>query len=352
MVLNFRSKDSKPFVGIDISSRMVRVIQISHRADRYQVEAYSALTLPDDVIIDKEIVESEQIADVIERAYNLANPAGKQVVIAVPSSAAITKVVEMDRDLNEEEREVQLRMDAEQHIPYPLDEASLDFEVLQPARTPGRVEVLLVASRTETVDRRAELIDIAGLKPRIVEVESFAVERAYQMMLDSLPLGVRVVGILDIGHHQMTLHVLDGGKMVYSREQSFGGIQLTQEIQDRYGLSREDAEIAKIERNLPDDYDTEILFPFMNALAQQTIRSIKAFFSSSQYTDIDHLLLAGGGANIAALPKLLQDELGYRVTVANPFLRMSVAPQVNAKRLESDAPALLVACGLALRSVN
>ncbi|KAF7275637.1 hypothetical protein GWI33_011473, partial [Rhynchophorus ferrugineus] len=190
---------------------------------------------------------------------------------------------------------------------------------------------------------RVEVIELAGLSPKIIDVESYAMERSYAILADSLPMGAKLVGVLDIGHTQTTLTVLDQGKVIYSREQSFGGRQLTQEIQQRYGLSYAEAGFAKKERNLPDDYEIEVLYPFIDALTQQAARSLQFFFSSSSYSEIDHLLLAGGGANILGLSKLLQDNLGYRVTVANPFLHMGYAPQVDVKKLENDAPSLLVA---------
>lgn len=352
-MLKLNSKASKGVVGIDISSTSVKLIQLSEKNGKFKVEAYGVLPLAENDVMDKTIMQPENVGEVLERTYNLANPSLKQVAAAVPTISAITKIIEMDADMNDDEREVQIRMDAEQYIPYPLDEVSLDFEILKiNDRNPNKVDVLLVATRTENIEKRVEVVELAGLKAKIVDVESYALERAYALLADSLPMGANLVGVLDIGHTQTTLTVLDRGKVIYSREQSFGGKQLTQEVQQRYGLSYAEAGFSKKERNLPDDYETEILYPFMDALAQQAARSLQFFFSSSQYSEIDHLLLAGGGANIHGLPKLLQDNLGYRVTVANPFLRMSYAPQVDVKKLENDASSLLVASGLALRSFD
>lgn len=244
-------------------------------------------------------------------------------------------------------------MDAEQYIPFPLDEVSLDFEVL-PDRlaNPTRVNVLLVATRTENVETRVEVLELAGLTPKVADVESYAMERAFGVFADTLPMGVNTVGILDIGHTMTTLSVMQNGKIIYTREQVFGGKQLTQDVQTRYGLSFEEAGRAKKERSLPDDFDTEVLEPFLEALVQQAARSLQFFFSSSQFNEIDHILLAGGNANIPGLPKLLQQKLGYRVTTANPFLQMGFSPQVDIKKIENDASSLMVACGLALRSFD
>lgn len=353
MVLKLNSKSSRGVVGVDIGSTSVKLIQLGQKEGKYHVEAYGALPLAENDVLDKNIMQAENVGEILERVYNLANPSSKEIAAAVPTVAVITKVIEMDADMGMDEREVQIRMDAEQYIPYPLDEVSLDFEIIRVnEKNPNRVDVLLVATRSENVEHRAEVIELAGLKPKIMDVDSYALERAYALLADSLPIGTKLVGVLDVGHTHTTLTVLNQGEVIYSREQSFGGKQLTQEIQQRYGLGLEEASYAKEERNLPDDYETEVLYPFMDALAQQAARSLQFFFSSSQFSEIDHLLLAGGSAQIPGLSKMLQDNLGYRVTLANPFLRMSYAPQVDAKKVERDASALLVACGLALRSFD
>lgn len=177
---------------------------------------------------------------------NLANPQSQNVAVAVPTSMVIHKVIEMDADMSDEEREVQIRMDAEQYIPFPLDEVSLDFEVLQDKlAVSNRVNVLLVATRTENIDSRIEVLEIAGLSPKIADVESYAIERAFDVFSDTLPIGANMVGVLDIGHTMTTLSVMQNGKIIYTREQVFGGKQLTQDVQNRYGLSYEEAGRAR-----------------------------------------------------------------------------------------------------------
>ena len=353
MVLKLNSKSSRGVIGVDIGSTSVKLIQLDRKDAKYQVEAFGTLPLAENDVLDKNIMQAENVGEILERVYNLANPSTKEVAAAVPTVTVITKVIEMDADMGDDEREVQIRMDAEQYIPYPLDEVSLDFEIIRiNEKNPNHVDVLLVATRSENVENRSEVIELAGLKPKIMDVDSYALERAYALISDSLPIGTKLVGVLDIGHSQTTLTVLNQGEVIYSREQNYGGKQLTHEIQQRYGLGLEEATYAKEERNLPDDYETEVLYPFMVGLAQQAARSLQFFFSSSQYSEIDHLLLAGGGAQIPGLSKLLQDNLGYRVTLANPFLRMGYAPQVDAKKIERNASSLLVACGLALRSFD
>ena len=352
-MLRLYRKPSKGLVGVDISSTTVKLLELSVKNGRYWVESYAVMPLPENSVVEKSILNPEAVADALERVVNLANPHTTHVAIAVPTSMVIHKIIEMDADMSDEEREVQIRMDAEQYIPFPLDEVSLDFEVL-PDRlaNPNRVNVLLVATRTENVDTRVEVLELAGLAAKVADVESYAMERAFSVFADTLPMGANTVGILDIGHTMTTLSVMQKGKIIYTREQVFGGRQLTQDIQSRYGLSFEEAGRAKKERTLPDDYDTEVLEPFLDAVVQQAARSLQFFFSSSQFNEIDHILLAGGNANIPGLAKLLQQKLGYRVTIANPFLQMGFSPQIDIKKIENDASSLMVACGLALRSFD
>lgn len=352
-MLRLYRKPSKGLIGVDISSTSVKVLELSVKNNRYWVESYALVPLPEGSVVEKNILNPEAVGDALERAVNLANVQSTDVALAVPTSMVITKIIEMDADMNDDEREIQIRDDAEQYIPFPLDEASLDFEVL-PDRlaNPNRVNVLLVATRIENVAARAEALELGGLTPKIADVESFAIENAFKVFSDTLPMGVNTVGILDIGHTMTTLSVMQNNKVIYTREQVFGGKQLTQEIQNRYGLSFEEAGRAKKSRTLPDDYDIEVLEPFLEAVVQQAARSLQFFFSSSQFNEIDHILLAGGNANIPGLAKLLQQKLGYRVTIANPFLQMGFSPQIDIKKIENDASSLMVACGLALRSFD
>jgi type IV pilus assembly protein PilM len=212
---------------------------------------------------------------------------------------------------------------------------------------------LLAASRTENIELRTDTLVIANLTAKIVDVEAYAMERAFDLLVDSLPCGRDgTVAIIDIGASMTTLSVVNDGKIIYTREQMFGGKQLTEEIQRRYGLSFEEAGRLKKEGGLPDDYEVDVLRPFKEAVVQQVTRSLQFFFSSSQYNDVDHILLAGGTASIGGLADVVQEKLGTAVSVANPFVHMSFAPQINAAAISNDAPSLMIACGLALRSFD
>ena len=351
-IFSFLDRQAKPTLGIDITSSTVKLLELSKSASGYKVESYLVKPLAANTVVEKNINNVDDLADVIRKVVGQAKVKTKDVAVAVAGSAVITKVIEMPDDLSEEAMESQLSVEADQYIPYPLDEVALDFELIGPSdANPGQIDVLLAACRRETVDLRSEALELAGLRPRIVDVEVFAVERAFKLIAAQMEdLGEQVVAIADIGATMMTLSVLVEGATLYTREQSFGGKQVTEEIQRRYGLSLEEAGQAKKQGGLPEDYELEILGPFKEALVQQISRSLQFFFSSSQYNYVDQLVLAGGVAAMEGLRDEVEEKLGLPTMIANPFANMAVSNKVNAVSLAMDAPAMLIATGLALRS--
>lgn len=352
-MLPFLGKKAQMLLGIDISSTAVKLLELSKSGDRYRVESYGVEPLPANAVVEKNIADVEGVGDAMARLVGRARPGTKQAAVAVAGSAVITKVIDMDASLNDDEMERQLRADADQYIPFPLDEVRMDFEVMGPVEdNPERAEVLLAASRTENVEMRTDALEIGGLQAAVVDVEAYAMERAFQLVLPQLPDSgeLETVAVFDIGATMTTLNVLHQGRTVYTREQLFGGKQLTEEIQRRYGISMDEAGLAKKTGELPDDYESEVLQPFKDAVVQQVNRSLQFFYGSTQFNEVDYILLAGGSAAIEGLAELVEEKVGAPCSVANPFTDMTLANKVNANAIAGDAPALMIACGLALRS--
>ncbi len=349
-------KGKKPaLLGLDISTTAVKLLELSRSGGRYRVESYAVEPLPPNSVVEKNISDVEAVGEAIRRAVKRSGTRLKHAAAAVAGSAVITKVISMQAALSDLDMESQIELEADQYIPYPLDEVNLDFEVLGPSEgDPERVEVLLAASRRENVEVRVEAIQVAGLTARVMDVEAYAMENAFTLIGAQMPgRGVdKTIAVVDIGATMTTLNVLHDNKTIYTREQVFGGKQLTEEIQRRYGLSYEEAGMAKRQGGLPDNYVPEVLEPFKEAMAQQVSRSLQFFFSSSQYNSVDHIVLAGGSSSISGVDELIEHKLGVPTTVANPFADMSLAPRVKAQVLSNDAPALMIACGLALRSFD
>jgi type IV pilus assembly protein PilM len=348
------NKKANTLLGIDISSTSVKLLELSRQGDRYRVEAYAVEPLPASAVIEKNIAELEGVGQALSRVLVKARTSVKNVAVAVSGSAVITKTIEMDAGLSDDEMESQLKIEADQYIPYPLDEVAIDFEVQgASARNPERVNVLLAACRKENVEVREAVLTLAGLTARVVDVEAYALERSFGLLASQLAASKeRLVAVVDIGATMTTLSVLFNGRIIYTREQLFGGRQLTEEIQRRYGLTVEQAGLAKKQGGLPDDYVREVLQPFREALVQQVSRSLQFFFASGQYHSVDQILLAGGTASVSGLDRLIEQQLGTPTLVANPFFEMTLSSKVNAAALTSDAPAMMIACGLALRSFD
>ncbi len=353
--MSWFNRGQSTVLGIDISTAAIKLLELSRTGARYKVENYAVSPLPQDAVVDKNIANIEAIASAIKSAVKQSGTKNKDVCVAVAGSSVMTKMITMPASLTDEEMEEQILVEADQYVPYSLDEVSLDFEVQGVSETnPDMVDVLLAASRKENVADRVEVLEKAGLKAKIVDVEAFAMENAFTLLADQLPEAVdsQTIAIADIGATMSTLNVLHESRTVYTREQGFGGKQLTEEIQRRYGLSYEEAGLAKKHGGLPDNYVADVLDPFKNAMVQQIARSLQFFVSSSANRSIDSIVLAGGCASISGIEKIVEQSLGIPTYVANPFINMALSNRVKPQSLSNDAPAMMIACGLALRSFD
>ena len=242
MKFNLFTESTPPLVGVDISSTAVKMVELSDNGrGGYKLEGYSISALPKEAIVDGNIGDLEKVVDGVKLAWKLLGSREKRVALALPASAVISKKVLMSAGLREEDMEVQVEAEANQYIPFSLDEVNIDFQVIGAApNNPDEVEVLIAAARKEKIEDRVAAAEGAGLKVTVMDVENYATEAAYSLVASQLPNSGReqTVMIVDIGASMMHVNVLHDNKSVYMRDQSFGGGQLTQEIQRRFGLSR------------------------------------------------------------------------------------------------------------------
>lgn len=346
-------EQSAPLIGIDISSAAVKVLQLSQTAGRYRVEHYGVEPLPPNSVNDKNITQVEVVGAAIKRAVAKSGSKSKYAAVAVSGSSVITKVITVTGGLDEVSMEQQVFDEASNHIPYQMDEVSLDFEELGPIPNTDSVQVMIAAARTENVEARQAALEYAGLTAKVVDVEVFAVENAFKLISNQLDIPAGgLTAIVDIGANLTTLNIIKDGRSIYSRDQVFGGKQLSDEIMRRYGLSFNEAGAAKKLGGLPESYESEVLEPFKEGVAQQISRLLQFFYSGSDYTRVDQIVLAGGCAAISGMDRVVEQHLGVGTVVANPIASMTVSPRVQAHALAADAQALLIACGLALRSFD
>ena len=351
--LSVFSNKAKPLIGLDISSSAVKMVELSGSdKDGYRVERYAVEPLPKDVVSDGNIVNLEVASETVRRAWKRLSTSTRNVAMALPASAVITKKIIVPAGLREEELEIQVESEANQYIPFALEEVNLDFQVIGPAPSgPEELELLIAASKKDKVEDRVAVAEAAGLKAAVMDVESYAALSAFELIQGQLGEDVenQLVALIDIGANVMNLSVLKNAQQIYSREGAFGGAQLTQDIARQYGMSFEEAEAAKRSGSLPEDFEPELLRPFLENMALEISRALQFFFTSTQYSKVDHIVLSGGCAAIAGADEAVAARTQVGTVVANPFGNMTLSDKVRAKYLQMDASAMMVACGLALR---
>ncbi len=342
-------------LGLDISTAAVKLLELSKVGTRYRVESYAVAPLPQEAFVDKSFANTDIIAEAIKSAAKQSGTRLREACVAVSGSAVMSKVIMIPASMDDDEIEDQVLDEASQYVPYALDEVNLDFEVQRVNEAnPQMLDVLLVASRKENVNERVETLTKAGLKTKIVDVEAFAIENAFMLLTDQFEGSTegKTFAVADVGATMATLSIVHNGHTVYTREQGFGGKQLTEEIQRRYGFSYEEAGLAKKRGGLPESYVADVLEPFKRAMVQQISRSMQFFISSSANRAVDGIVLAGGCASIPGIDSLVEQTLGITTIIANPFISMALSNKVKPQALSVDAPALMLACGLALRSFD
>jgi type IV pilus assembly protein PilM len=350
-LLELFKKNTKAVLGIDISSSSIKLLELSKHGEKFQVERYASRPLPEGAVVEKNIANLDAVGEEMEKLASIAKSQSSRAAVAVSGSAVITKIIELNASLTDAEMENQITVEADQYIPYPLEEVAIDFERQKPSRkNEGMVEVLLAACKKENVDGRVEALEMGGFEAMYVDIEAYAMERAFRLLCEQMDLDPSgIVAIMDIGATMTTIYILKDGASIYTREQVFGGARLSQAVQSHYGLSAAEAEKAIMENELPESYAGEVLEPFREELVEQLSRSLQFFFSSSQYNDVDTIVLAGGAASTLGLAEKMQEALSTRTVVANPFAKMSIGSKVNKGQLRNDAASLMMACGLAMR---
>lgn len=342
-----------PLIGADISSSSIKMVELAEAGKgMYRVERYAFEPLPKDSVVDGNINNLDAVSEALKRCHKRLGSSVKNLAMALPNAAVISKKILVPAGQREEELELQVETEANQYIPFALDEVNLDFQVLGPApNSTEDVEVLIAASRKEKIEDRIAAAEVAGLKAVVMDVDIFASQTSFELIESQFSDKGKDqnFAIVDVGATMMNVNVLRNGQSIYMREQPFGGNQLTQEIQNRFGLSPEEAEAAKRAGGLPENYESEVLQPFMDMLGLEVARALQFFFTSTQFNQVNHIVLSGGCAAIPGIEEVVTKRTQVNTVVANPFASMAVSSKIKPRQLTQDAPSLMVACGLAMR---
>lgn len=346
-------KKNRALLGVDFSTTSIKVLELSRSAGGYAVESYAVEPLPDGAVVDKELRDAGALGQALARAVKRSGTRVKDCAMAVSSSIIIARTLRLSSKLSEAELEGQVKVEADQFIPYNLEDVSLDFQVLGDTESsPGLLDVLVVASRREHIESRVAIAEAAGLDLQLVDVESYAVERTTTLMLEQTEDHLRrpVVAVVDVGATATTVYVLSQGLgVIYTRELDFGGRVLTEQIMRRYELDWAEAGRQKVQGGLPADYAATVLEPFKQNMVDQVQRLLQYFYATRPQANIDQIFLGGGCASVRGVDRMLQEATGTPVVIANPFKGMSIGKRINQERFLNDVPATLPAVGLALR---
>ena len=350
---SFFSRGPAPLLGIDVSSSSVKLVELGrNRAGELVLERCAIEPLERGWVADGNIEKFEEVVEAVRRVVRKSGSKTKDVALALPAAAVITKKIVLPGGLSDMELEAQVESEANQYIPFALDEVSLDFCVIGPsANSVGDSDVLIAASRKEKVTDRRGLAEAAGLKPVIMDVEPYASRLAAARVIETLPNhGVdSMVALFEVGAVTTSMQVMRNDDVLYERDQAFGGAQLTQLIVRQYGFSAEEAEVKKRSGDLPDDYQASVLAPFIATMAQEVGRALQFFFTSTPYNKVDHILMAGGSAAIPGLTEAITRQTSFACMVVNPFDGMEMASSVHSRKISREAPSYLTSTGLALR---
>ncbi len=350
----FGIKSSSQLIGLDISSTSVKLLELTRQRGGLRVESYAVEPLPVNSVNEKTIQDIEAVGEAVRRAVKKSGTKATRAAVAVSGSAVITKIISMPASLSESDMEMQIQLEAEQHIPYSIEDVNIDFQVMgETAGKADKVDVLLAATKSENIEDRVTTLKMAGLKPAVVDIEPYTIEHSLEMLAggdENLMNGT--VAVIDVGATMTSLNVMQNRQLIYTREQAFGGKLLTEEIMRRYGLSYQDAGRAKRVGGLPEGYEQDVLEPFKQSIAQHINRYLQFYYSSSQDTQVDEIILAGGSSSIDNIDQYIHEQIGTPTSIAQPFSMVELAKGVDRDRLVQDGPAMMIACGLALRGVE
>lgn len=336
-------------LGIDISSSAVKLVEMTRKGREYRIESYAVAALPEGVCNEKDIVEPEPVGEAIRKVIKDSRTRLRHCALAIPTSMAINKIITMPSSIPMAEMETQISLEADQHIPYAMEEVNYDFEVLGPSfNNPNTVDVLLAGTRTENVEVRVAAAEMAGLTVDIVDTETHALELVLRTLTEELQQ-YESVALVDFGATMTGITVFEKGRLTFSREQAFGGRQLTEQIMQRYGLSWHEAGLAKKEGNLPENYISEVLEPFKENMVRHLHRFLQFYYASSQRDSVNQILISGGCARIPGVDEQIQTVIGTPVKIVNPFQKVALSNKVSPVRFTNDMQTLLIAAGLSLR---
>ena len=343
--------DSGPLVGLDVGHNAIKMVLLDTGTSSHQglrLNRYSSQLLPKGAMRDGSILDEEAVSEAIRKAWTkLASPTNR-VVFSMPNNMVLSRTV-MLTESQMDDVEAIVESEVSGFVPFPVEEVSWDFAEISSGSTQGEHELIICAAKREKVEERLAVIEMAELEPSVATADSLGLFAALSG-IEEYETG-KVVAMFDLGTHKTSCMVVKNNRQIYYREQDFGGIRMNRDLQKRFGLNHDDAEVAKRDRVLPEGYETLVERPFALLWVEELDRLLQFFsntISIEQGQRPDLLVLCGGGARLANIDEMVRKKTGVSTVVANPFRNMQHS-SMRLRDLVYEAPLLSLACGLAMR---
>lgn len=348
MLRLLKKSTHRPMLGVDFGSNAIKVVSVSGSLNDFKIESWNEIATPQGAIRDFQLQDIDRLSQSVKQVVKTLQTKHKFVATAINGSSVITKIAQITQNLNQIDFENVVMMEAEQLIPFPLDEVSLDFEVLGPnMNDPSRNDVLICAARSQAIASTTSVFEGTDLEPKVVDVGLHGLTRAVVALEPDLHTthANKMCAIVDIGEYSLSFGIIFQGELIYSRLQDFGGSTLTRSLATFYNLPLEEAEKIKLKGSFNSYSDIDVINSYINQLAQHIKRNIQLFCSSSGNKNVDMLVISGGGSLIQDLQQQLALQLELDVRHPNPFDFLK-----NKQGSEQHGAKYMNALGLALRS--
>jgi len=335
----------KSSIGLDIGSSYLKVVQLKDTKGGYELELFDIVQLPPELIVDGSIIDSLRLVDSLKELLQKAKLKTKDAVISIAGhSSVIIKRVTLP-EMSEEELSESIKFEAEQYIPFDIDEVNLDFQILGPKEEPGNMDVILVAVKKDIINEYISVVKEAGFNPLIVDVNPFALENIYEINYEIEP--DRNIAIVNIGASTININVLNGGVSVFTRDSAVGSNLHTEALQREFNLTYDAAERLK-QGETVENVSAEDAHAVIESASDEIIGEVSRSFEYFP-EDISEVILSGGCTFVKDFPKLLAEKVGIEVKVIEPFKNIRIPKQFDITYLEEIGPIAAVAAGLALR---
>ena len=349
MFKNLKKSNPNALIGIDFGSSAIKAIVLSKRKGTFQIDAVAEVPIEKGLIVDQHFEDAAKLTQLIKQLRKNFSAAYQYVAIAVSGTDVITKIIPINANLSELELETQIEIEAENHIPFPLDEIFLDFEIVSPnADNPELNDILVSAARKETVLLQVECVENAGLNVKIVDVASHVLARASELQFLEADFG-KGIAVIDIGATQMMLNILHEGKVIFSRAKNHGGAVCTEMMAARYDLKLEEAERVKVDQQWPEGCDIDVIAPFIDLTVNHLRFDLRMFANAPNNIAVEKIMLTGGCQLLPGLVEQIKEQLGLETEIANPFLGFEYKNAADKNLLHKFSAKYMMALGLALR---